>query len=445
MKLIEHFNEFSTEFINLNQSRIDLLETRVNAISGVIKGFDIYSDIIIRAIPQGSWAHRTIIRPARASGSFDADLVVFVNPYEEWAPGDYIDNLYDQFKGHGTYADKVSRKTRCVSIDYAGEFSIDVVPCIIRSSGCETTKWIINHKTDMEEQVNPDGYIKWFLRQNEYLGDNHLIKTVRIIKYLRDFKLTFSAKSILLTTLIGGMVSERDIQSDDFSDFPTSLRTLINRLNAYLQQHESMPNIVNPVLSSESFTRHWDKEKYENFRRCISRYAEWIEDAYIEEDFHKSVVKWRKVFGNGFAKSVVLSRSEILTETHFEDVSHVVRPPWNVFPGGKIKIIASFHSSKEGDLLGDYYSDGPALDAGTWIHFTARHSFVGGVAIKWQVVNTGWAAKSARCLRGGFDRSGSEVWECSLYRGKHWIECFAVDLKRNVALGRSGRFYVNIS
>ena len=277
MKLIEHFNEFSTEFINLNQSRIDLLETRVNAISGVIKGFDIYSDIIIRAIPQGSWAHRTIIRPARASGSFDADLVVFVNPYEEWAPGDYIDNLYDQFKGHGTYADKVSRKTRCVSIDYAGEFSIDVVPCIIRSSGCETTKWIINHKTDMEEQVNPDGYIKWFLRQNEYLGDNHLIKTVRIIKYLRDFKLTFSAKSILLTTLIGGMVSERDIQSDDFSDFPTSLRTLINRLNAYLQQHESMPNIVNPVLSSESFTRHWDKEKYENFRRCISRYAEWIE------------------------------------------------------------------------------------------------------------------------------------------------------------------------
>ena len=81
----------------------------------------------------------------------------------------------------------------------------------------------------------------------------------------------------------------------------------------------------------------------------------------------------------------------------------------------------------------------------TWLHFSAKHSFTNGIAIKWQIVNTGWAARAARCLRGGFDHSGSEIWEHTLYRGKHWVECFAVDVKRGVSLGRSGRFYVNIS
>ncbi|QKS28119.1 MAG: hypothetical protein HT579_03680 [Candidatus Accumulibacter similis] len=83
--------------------------------------------------------------------------------------------------------------------------------------------------------------------------------------------------------------------------------------------------------------------------------------------------------------------------------------------------------------------------AHTWLNFKATHSFTNSVAIRWQVVNTGWAARIAKCLRGGFEHSGTEIWEHTLYKGKHWVECFAVDLKHGVSLGRSGRFYVNIS
>jgi len=425
MKLTEHFNTFLVDVINLNQTRIDTLKSRVDSIVSTVQGFDFYSEILIDTTPQGSWAHRTIIKPAGIAGSFDADVVVFVNPHEEWNPADYIDHLYDQFKAHGTYSDKVSRKTRCVTIQYAGEFSIDVVPCIRRTSFLETTEWILNRKNDAEEQANPDGYTEWFLQRNGYVGNNQLIKVVRILKYLRDFKF--------------------DELGNEFSDTPTALRTVIKRLDAYLQENPDMPEVVNPKLPSESFTRHWDQDKYTNFRACINRYAEWIEDAYVETDRDESIAKWRRIFGDDFAKSVVLTKAANLVETQIDDVSHVTRPPWPVLPAGRIEITATIHSSKEGEFLGSYRSDGPTLSPDTWLHFSAKHSFTNSIAIKWQIVNTGWAARAARCLRGGFDHSGSEIWEHTLYRGKHWVECFAVDLKKGVSLGRSGRFYVNIS
>ena len=445
MKLAEYFNAFLVDVVNLNQTRIDTLKARVDAIVMAIEGFDVYSEILIDTTPQGSWGHRTIIKPAGISGSFDADVVAFVTPHDGWAPADYIDHLYDQFKSHGTYADKVSRKTRCVTIQYANEFSIDVVPCIRRSSIWETTEWILNRKENIEEQANPDGYTEWFLQQNAYVGNNQLIKVVRVLKYLRDFKLTFSAKSILLTTLVGQRISWTDEIGNEFSDTPTAIRTLIKRLDAYLQQNPEMPEVVNPKLPSESFTRQWDQGKYANFRTCINRYAEWVEDAYVENDRDESIVKWRRVFGDDFAKSVALTKATNLIETQIDDVSHVTKPPWPLLPTGRIEVAATLHSSKEGHFLGIYPSDGPALTPDTWLHFSAKHSFTNNVAIKWQIVNTGWAARVARCLRGGFDKSGSDIWEHTLYRGKHWVECFAVDLKRGVSLGRSGRFFVNIS
>lgn len=445
MKLADHFNTFLVDIINLNQTRIDTLKARVDAIIATVARFDVYSNILIDTTPQGSWAHRTIIRPAGIAGSFDADVVVFLKPHNEWVPADYIDHLYEQFKAHGTYSDKVSRKTRCVTIQYAGEFSIDVVPCIRKTSFFETTEWILNRKDNAEEQANPNGYTEWFLQRNGYVGNNQLIKVVRILKYLRDFKLTFSAKSILLSTLIGERISLLDGLGNGFSDMPTALRTVIKRLDAYLQQHPDMPKVVNPKLPSESFTRHWNQDKYDNFRACINRYAEWVEDAYVETDRDESIVKWRRIFGEDFAKSVVLTKAVNLVEIQIDDLTHVTKLPWPVLLAGRVEITATLHSSKGGNFIGTYRSDGPALSPEAWLHFSAKHSFTNSIVIKWQIVNTGWAAKAARCLRGGFDHSGSEIWEHTLYRGKHWVECFAIDLKRGVCLGRSGRFYVNIS
>lgn len=40
--------------------------------------------------PQGSWAHKTIIKPVD-KGEFDADLLVYVHPVQGWTAATYIE------------------------------------------------------------------------------------------------------------------------------------------------------------------------------------------------------------------------------------------------------------------------------------------------------------------------------------------------------------------
>ncbi|MFT5756659.1 MAG: hypothetical protein ACI9LM_001379 [Alteromonadaceae bacterium] len=63
MKLVKHFNEFLLNNVNLNQHRIDTLEKRVATITSFIKDSDSFKAAFITAIPQGSYSHRTIIKP----------------------------------------------------------------------------------------------------------------------------------------------------------------------------------------------------------------------------------------------------------------------------------------------------------------------------------------------------------------------------------------------
>ena len=109
-------------------------------------------------------------------------------------------------------------------------------------------------------------------------------------------------KSILLTTLIGNSVYATDEWGEDFKDIPTSLKTISNRINSFLQFNILMPEISNPVLSTEPFTRHWDQSKYQNFREKFNIYNDKINEAFDATDHNTSVKKWRELFGNNFGE-----------------------------------------------------------------------------------------------------------------------------------------------
>ena len=120
MKHVAQFNDFLADTVNLNKTRIDLLEGRVETISGFLRN-STYKPRIRRFAPQGSWAHKTIIKPP-GDKDFDADLLVIVDEVEDWSPAKYVNELHAVFRVNKTYEDKVSRRTRCVMLNYAGDF-----------------------------------------------------------------------------------------------------------------------------------------------------------------------------------------------------------------------------------------------------------------------------------------------------------------------------------
>ena len=298
MKHESYFNDFLRDHVNLNPSRLDTLQKRVKAVTGLLKekleGYRKYSE-------QGSYAHKTIIKPVQNDDEFDADLLIFIRD-DTFDPNrfevDYVGRVYEVLKDDGNYRDKVDKKTRCVTIDYAGDFHLDLVPCVEFGD----THYICNRRDEEYEKTDGDGYKDWLVEKNKMIGGNNFRKVVRLLKFLRDHKGNFSAKSILLTTLLGNLVSETDVNSEDFSDVPTALKTLLNRLNDFLQRHESMPQVKNPVMSEENFDRHWDQMKYSNFREKISINNRRVNEAYSEGDHNRSVKKWRKLFGEDFGE-----------------------------------------------------------------------------------------------------------------------------------------------
>jgi hypothetical protein len=309
LKLIGHFDKFLENVVNLNQTRIATLEARVESISDFLRNSE-YPPKIRRFTPQGSYAHRTIIKPP-GNRDYDADLLMVIDRIPGWSAAQYLNDLYSVFREHRTYADMVNRNTRCVVVDYANDFHLDVVPCIQDINGTVRSFWICNRRTNEFEQTAPEQYNQWLSERNTITGGNSLRKSTRLIKFLRDIKLTFSVKSILLTTLLGSQVRVLypHLERTEFEDVPNALRTLFVRLDDFLKGHKDIPVVSNPVLLSETFDRHSDQDRYTNFRERIHTYREWVDEAYTELNRDKSIGKWRRVFGEDFAEGEVVEKA----------------------------------------------------------------------------------------------------------------------------------------
>src|SRR5713101_8310851 len=96
MKLITHFDDFIATVVNLNQTRLDTLEKRVTTISEFLRKSD-YKPRIRRFSPQGSYAHKTIIKPP-GTRDYDADLLVIIDRVDGWSAADYVEKLYSVFR-----------------------------------------------------------------------------------------------------------------------------------------------------------------------------------------------------------------------------------------------------------------------------------------------------------------------------------------------------------
>lgn len=301
MKLIKHFNHFLSETVNLNPSRLTTLDESVDAVYGALQADAEIGDLILAKIPQGSWAHRTIIKPLPGK-EFDADFLVEFTEVEDWAehPVSYIKNLDAALGRHGTYKTMPrEQKCRCVRLIYKGDFHLDIVPYVRLSNGRQV---IVNGDEDEWEPTNPEGFTSWIKDKDDITGHT-LRKVIRIMKYLRDHKGTFvGTRSIILTTLLGERIeSWRSAADPDYyRDVPTTLVNIAEDLDEWLQARPSKPSIPDPSNSGATFDHRWNDTSYEALRKRIHEYSAEFRAAYDEPDPTKSAEMWRGVFGDGF-------------------------------------------------------------------------------------------------------------------------------------------------
>ena len=290
----QDFQDFLRDEVNLNQSRLDRLNTGVRAVDGYLKDHLTGYQKMER---QGSYALGTLIKPVDDNDEYDADIQVVMNPNPKWQAKDYINEVHRTLKQNQNYADKLRLKTRCVTIDYAGDFHLDVVPRV--TSGGK--HYVCNRVKNRFEATDGNGYRDWFNEKNRITVGN-LKRVVRILKYMRDHKNNYTAKSILLTTLAGNTVRPSDEGTEAVSTVSDTLVTVLTRMDDYLQQNPYMPEIRNPVLPGETFNRHWDQRKYSNFRNRVHSHALTARNAKAESSSERSIKIWQELFGESFGR-----------------------------------------------------------------------------------------------------------------------------------------------
>lgn len=467
MKLVSSFEAFLADTVNLNDTRLSQLDNSFEAIKRFIRGSD-YQPKVLSFYKHGSWAHKTIIRPVEGR-PFDADVIVFVKPVEGWGAAQYVNDLARVFRGSGLYEDKLRVYSHCATIEYAGDRKMDIAPCVVDRTSAINYE-VCNRISNAFEQSEPERYTTWLRDKNSNSGLNNLRKVTRLLKYLRDIKATFTCPSFLLTTLLGDQIRQGDKDDPGFVDCPTALKTLVGRLDDWLQARPFVQVVSNPVLPHEDQASGWSSAQYLNFRSQVNRYRGWIDDAYDNSDAAESLFKWRRAFGDSFGAArkaiATLESAASSPVTTLDDVDaartkgllsldqSILKPDWRKAPTwqpeliqAKVTVRARVTTSSSG--RGMRVTNGMPLESGQWIEFT---SMLGGVTpgddyrTEWRVTNTGPIARQRGALRGEFNSSApahTRREELS-YRGVHMVEAFIIRKSNQSLAGFSQPFYVVI-
>jgi hypothetical protein len=478
MKLVNLFGDFLTNTVNLNQSRVDVLADNVAALQNFIRASE-WKPRVRRFEEQGSWAHETIIKPVD-NGEFDADLLVLVDPVSGWSAQDYISTLGKIFSESGTYQDKVKIWDYCVTITYAGEQKVDIAPCVV-SRLWDGSLEVCNRKEIEFERTEPVEYTNWIKERNGYSGQNSFRKVTRLFKYLRDIKGRFVCPSVLLTTLIGYRIDWFDKGSDNFSDTPTTLQTVMGRLDDWLQLNTERPVVPNPKLVSENLAELWTPDQYKNFRESIHRYRMWVDEAIATDSRADSIQAWRKLFDDEFAKgeeirvasAVVEGVSQIkkflmATAAHANELVDVVKgygiailppefsspphmhaPHWRrlLDSNANVRVIAEWRSTKDASH-GSFVRSGDAMapKGGVWfdVRVNDYDSLPQGFSVQWRITNTGVISFARNEQRGGFylPQRTTARWEDLRYRGVHIAEAFIIRNQDQILVAQSEPFFV---
>ncbi|WP_203837444.1 SMODS domain-containing nucleotidyltransferase [Winogradskya humida] len=300
MRLHDYFAGLLRNVVNINPHRLDRLEKHVAALSGYLGEDSELSSIVKGFVRQGSWAHRTIIKPL-PDREFDADLLVRMKRQPSWSadPRQYLLSMYETLAESGRYRSRITLKTRCVRVSYAGDCHVDLVP-YVHEYGWFDRDLIVDRKKNQFEEINPKGFSEWMLGRDRVAGGN-LRTTVRLLKYMRDYKGTFDAPSVILTVVVGGQVNRLDAFFDRYCDLPTAFTSLVKATDSWLQKYPDLPHLPDPSCPGVSFEHRLSQPTYAKFRTRFHGYAGKISEAYEATRRAGSIELWQEIFGEGFA------------------------------------------------------------------------------------------------------------------------------------------------
>jgi len=409
------FEAFHGE-LELGQKQLDRIRSAAESLTSYLRdAMNLDAEDIFL---QGSITNETAIKPdpEKEDGEYDVDLVV-ISAGPDDSPDAALDALEGVLERHGTYGPMIEPRADrpCVRLRYAddeiGGFHVDLVPA--RRSSDEAPLEVPRPGEGWRPSA-PAEYAQWCRERGPEFG-----RVVRMLKRWRNHYQSAreAVKSIILQVLIADHFPST---SDDAERVALTLRGIAD----FLSQHDTKPEIRNPVLPSEVLSDRWDDDSYAQFRSFVAEAAEVAEAALAEQDANTSRELWGRLFGNSFpgpqARSVDLAPGEQDLYRDF-GISTAIAGEVRIEPS--VRPLNGFRNGRFGALL--------PLQKRRQLDFKIGYTNVPEpFEVFWKVKNHGREAAEQGGLRGEIrrDSRGRDASrnERTLYTGGHYIEIYIV-------------------
>ena len=231
--------------------------------------------------PQGSMALETTVRP-RKREEYDLDFVCQMLTTGLSAM-DVYQRVFKRIREHGTYAPMLKPMNRCIRIDYAHNFHMDIIPAEPDRQRGGTAIVVPDRELKEWTPSNPRGYVAWFTQRTIITlpglrkamaplpgptpSDEKpsLTVAVQLLKRRRDMLCDdeTAPRSIVLTTLAGEYYTGGDV----FTALVQIVAGIQQRIAA---AHPNRITVCNPTNSDERFCESFGGEgRYDAFKRFI--------------------------------------------------------------------------------------------------------------------------------------------------------------------------------
>lgn len=335
------------ESLQLDDSRRLAAERSYSAVSDWISrdaGF--FKEVPFDIYPQGSFRVGTTVKPYSGS-EFDLDIVIHLAArYAGFDPMKTLNELERRLRESGTYASMVERKNRCIRLNYANEFHMDILPGFHESIYDHNRLMVPDRALKDWTASNPKGYAQWFeskfIRQDlillekarsvEELPENlpyqlkqPLQRAVQLIKRYRDVyfqdKPELATSSIILTTLAGMFYGSQT------SEYQT-IKAIVTGINdAIPLQKGKVIEIVNPANTDEKFSDKWESEPelYDAFVVFIRDFKQVWDQIHSTFGIHKVIDIIKPAFGDTVSTTALREQVDFIEKARISGRLGVVR------------------------------------------------------------------------------------------------------------------------
>lgn len=356
------------EKLQLAPSAYEQATERYQTIARTIQKDDVFASIPLKIYPQGSFRLKTTVKPLN-DDEFDLDFVAELPLNASMTPQDLYNHIVRILRNDGIHTNMVELKSRCVRINYANDFHMDIMPGKLIDS---QTKEIIVPDRELKKwnhHSNPIAFAEWFENQAktrlayelneariahrkiEKVTDQEvtehlepLRRAVQLVKRYRDVycadKNLEPVRSIVICTLMGNISSF----SGSTLDIVASFCDYVNKL---IDNNPGKPFVVKNPVVDEILTEKWKEgHNYKDFVEMMGALKNDImalRNMSINSDINKMT---QKMFGETVTNLVL---------TDFAKATNTARNSGNltVSSTGRLSLDSTGKTVKPNTFYGD--------------------------------------------------------------------------------------------